>query len=343
MRSIFHRRPCEPSPSLLQEWGALVMRALLLQEHEGRGCIVLKKSKYFTHTANCSTGPGGDESVGKILFREQCFDGEGRQVHIFVFLTGEKPFVLGQPGRKFVDGALGKSGVLVQWYHDLNPRALATALSQITQDPRKNTIWIISGCNKHQITDESAKQIAEFHRRGGGLALWGDNEPFFEEANRMMKVLNWGEMLGNYIGGQVIGPAHNAGEPGFNASHPILYGVHKLYEGSTICSVPDGLLREGWMEIMRASDKRLLTAYLPPSRTGAVVLHGAFTQLFCSLGSQGQEIFVTNLGTYTVLRMDDVNDHQSLKREKLDGKGAPACCWIASAFMIAMMRNSRGS
>jgi hypothetical protein len=41
--------------------------------------------------------------------------------------------------------------------------------------------------------------------------------------------------------------------------------------------------------------------------------------------------------------MDDVNDHQSLKREKLDGKGAPACCWIASAFMIAMMRNSRGS
>ena len=60
---------------------------------------------------------------------------------------------------------------------------------------------------------------------------------------------------------------------------------------------------------MRATDKRLLTAYLAGSGGGShgpIVLHGAYTQLWLNLTAQGQEVFITNLGTYTVLRAEDM-------------------------------------
>ena len=256
------------------------------------------KSKYFSAAANARDG---SKETGA-LFQEQCFSGEGRQVHIF---CGHGLF----HGQSFVNNALGKSGVGVQWLH---ASTFDASLPSILKDPARNTLWIISGEGNSTFSKEHAQQVAAFHRAGGGLALWGDNIPFFAEANLVMAELEWGSMAGDYIGQKVVGPARNPGEPGFNSRHPILFGIEKLYEGVTIAGMDEDILSRGWVELMRATDKRLLTAYLPQSgKAGPAILHGAFTQLYPGSSPPGQESFVTNMGTYTVLRGEDVEEGTS--------------------------------
>ena len=43
-----------------------------------------------------------------------------------------------------------------------------------------------------------------------------------------------GAMYGNYAATQLVGPSPGPGLPGFNAHHPILCGIDKLYEGVSI-------------------------------------------------------------------------------------------------------------
>ena len=58
---------------------------------------------------------------------------------------------------------------------------------------------------------------------------------------------------------------------------------------------------------MCATDGRLLTAFLEPrGKNGPIILHGAFTQLYVDLTAEGQEPFVCNMGTYTILRAGDM-------------------------------------
>jgi len=187
-------------------------------------------------------------------------------------------------------------------------------LDEILGDRVHNTVWIISGGkdNNSLLTDVHVRQIADFHRFGGGLALWGDNAPFYYEANLIMAELGYGAMMGNYLGSQIVGPQRGVGEPGFNERHPILHGIDQLFEGITVAGLPEDLLSRGWIELMRATDRRLLTAFLPPKgKHGPCVLHGAFTQLFYNLTAAGQEPFVLNLGTYTVLRDTDTDERQA--------------------------------
>ena len=131
-----------------------------------------------------------------------------------------------------------------------------------------------------------------------------------------MEKLGLGSMVGNYIGKKTVEAQKADGEPGFNGQHPICCGFKKLYEGVTVAGLPEALLsppHEGWVEIMRATDKRLLTAYFedPAGDRGPMVLHGAFTQLFTNLiqqaGAVGQDVFIRNLGTYTALRSGDIS------------------------------------
>ena len=81
---------------------------------------------------------------------------------------------------------------------------MTAVLPAILKDPARNTIWIISGSGSSSFSKENAAKITDFYRAGGGLALWGDNEPYFFEANLVMAELGWGSMVGNYIGCQVV-------------------------------------------------------------------------------------------------------------------------------------------
>jgi hypothetical protein len=185
-------------------------------------------------------------------------------------------------------------------------------LDVILSDPIRNTLWLISGgAGGAVLKPKDVSKIASFNRNGGGLALWGDNDPYFHEANLVMQEMELGKMVGNFNGSTMVGPSKGKGTAGFNSEHPITFGVgNELHEGVTIAGLPENLLEEGWVEIMRASDKRLLTAYHAPEEgKGPVVLHGAFTQLYCNMTAKGQGPFVTNLGTYTVLRGGDTAEN----------------------------------
>lgn len=266
------------------------------------------QSKYFTNEANTGTATGTDTSAA--LFKAGAFQGEGRHVHVLLF------YDFGSYG--FLTQALQQSGLTVH-LHKVRQDGLPN-LDAILADPARNTVWIIAGNSggwgstacvgkETSLSAANVKKIAVFHRQGGGLAIWGDNEPFVHEANLVMSELGLGKMTGNFQGGTKVGAAKKTGDPGFNTQHPILFGIgSELHEGVTIAALPEELLTcgAGWVELMRASDRRLLTAYCPPQRqAGPIVLHGAFTQLYCDLTAKGQSAFVTNLGTYTVLRGGD--------------------------------------
>jgi hypothetical protein len=256
-------------------------------------------SSYFTDGANA-----GQRGKGTTLFKEKCFEGEGRSIHVLAFydFTNEG----GDFG--FVVDALKRTGVAVH-LHVIGRNSMPD-LRDLLKNSQKTTLWVIGGSGGGNMTAEHVAEIVRFHRGGGGLSLWGDNHPYFHEPNLVMRELGWGSMEGNYHGDKTVGAMTEHGEPGFNGPHPILCGIQRLYEGITVAGIPEDLLsRQGWVPIMRATDKRLLTAYLEPCDAhGPVVLHGAFTQLFCKITeAEGQADFIRNLGTYTVLRNGDTS------------------------------------
>ena len=76
--------------------------------------------------------------------------------------------------------------------------------------------------------------------------------------------------------------------------------------------------KHGFDEIMRATDKRLLTAYRRGGGKfgyGPMIIHGSYKQLYSNPGIEkhkknepgvGQDVFITNLGAYSVLRPNDM-------------------------------------
>lgn len=67
-----------------------------------------------------------------------------------------------------------------------------------------------------------------------------------------------------------------------------MYGIGKQHEGVVAAGLDNAILRRGWIELMRATYKWQLTAYLPLSGKVGSILLGA-----------------SNLWTYRVLRGSD--------------------------------------
>eukprot|EP01106_Pelomyxa_sp_JSP_P014818 TRINITY_DN4855_c0_g1_i1.p1 TRINITY_DN4855_c0_g1~~TRINITY_DN4855_c0_g1_i1.p1 ORF type:complete len:415 (-),score=64.15 TRINITY_DN4855_c0_g1_i1:181-1257(-) len=162
------------------------------------------------------------------------------------------------------DGAFSNFSVLfiafyAQLYHEfcsnampaLQKKGFKVTAMQMTQElafiealnsGKYDVAWVISGspafggpartpANEKLFTDA----LIAFHQKKKGLMIWGDNRPFFHEANLVLGTLCGARLTGNSAGDRLM--AHgDATVPGsFDSNHIVFSGINYLYEGVTIC------------------------------------------------------------------------------------------------------------
>jgi len=98
--------------------------------------------------------------------------------------------------------------------------------------------WVISGDNIFNHKDSETRfveAIIEFHQKGGGLMIYGDNAPYFFHANLLLPKLVGCELVGDTPAGKILGYGEGKKEGFFDENHLVFAGINHLYEGVTIC------------------------------------------------------------------------------------------------------------
>jgi hypothetical protein len=170
-------------------------------------------------------------------------------------------------------------------------------LRQWLADARQ--LWIIS-TSKPVLKRNHVTVIREFWRRGGALYIWGDNEPYYADANVLLTALFGPDlgMKGNLPGGKVvheISPKRRGFRP-----HLLTTGLEHLFEGITVATLgEEAAVRHGFTPLMYGSAGNLITAVRDADTAcGAVLIDGAFTRLFCQWDEAGSARYVCNAACY---------------------------------------------
>ncbi len=209
---------------------------------------------------------------------------EGQTVAVLHFYTGEGfDFSLPQ-------AALAEKGFSVyRWSNAApDPKELKKSLE------KANQLWIISDDNRH-LNNEHLAVIDDFFKAGHGVYIWGDNDPYYSDANAVADKLFGGGMEGNLTGDQVVGLASAEGTKGKLArGHDITTGLEHLYEGVTIATID---AHKDLEPLVTGSAGNLVTAVYNKDGQRAV-LDGGFTRLYLKWDSAGTARYVKNAAAW---------------------------------------------
>lgn len=201
----------------------------------------------------------------------------------------------------------------------------ATTLDRELQDV--NQFWLISA-HIQKLSDAHIEVIMRHWKSGMGMYIFGDNKPFFVDANRVLKKMIGIEMSGNVPGGKTVGPCDitDTKARGFPACHATT-GITTLHEGVTLAHFEKGeVMRAGFQELLRDHDGNLITIYRPAQNgCGALIASGGFTQLYPSnWDGAGSARFVKNCAALLAVRFKDSTDEEEKKAPvELDWTDAP--------------------
>eukprot|EP00466_Bigelowiella_natans_P001546 jgi/Bigna1/89672/estExt_fgenesh1_pg.C_530074 len=171
-----------------------------------------------------------------------------------------------------------------------SPHELEEKLAKASQ------VWVISSGFRPLLQKEHLDVIEAHWRRGLGLYIFGDNLPYYVEANmlleRVAKALPTEHKLlleGNYPGARHVGPRDGNSAQGGFLRHALTTGITKLYEGVTVARMDKRAAVElGCSEVLRDHDDNLLVVARPASKGfGPLIVDGAFTKLFCQWNDVG--------------------------------------------------------
>jgi hypothetical protein len=156
-------------------------------------------------------------------------------------------------------------------------------------------LWIISD-ETQKLNGEHLKVIKEFFNSGKGVYIWGDNEPYYADANFVAQGLFGGKMLGNLQGDQVVGLQNDAGKKGLLRRHLLSTGLEYIYEGVTIATIqPNDALKP----LIHGSANNLVAAYYDNGGKRAI-LDGGFTRLYNKWDTAGTGRYVKNAAAWLV-------------------------------------------
>ncbi|KAJ4460555.1 hypothetical protein PAPYR_3187 [Paratrimastix pyriformis] len=152
--------------------------------------------------------------------------------------------------------------------------------------------WLISTSGP-VLTPPYFQLLQQFFEKGRGLYIWGDNQPFYVDANALGSTLFGASMAGNVQGSQVV-HQRGSGNAGFN-QHLITTGLEHLFEGITVATVTDprGVLQP----ILYGSAGNLITAVYDREGRRAI-FDGAFTRLYCNWDDAGTARYVVNCAVW---------------------------------------------
>lgn len=191
---------------------------------------------------------------------------------------------------KIKDGpvrALKKKGFEVDLFTKATPRELREKLKGASQ------LWILSDKDRH-LDDDHMRAIREFYDAGHGLYVFGDNAPFYADANFVIRNLFGTTMAGDDLGDRVIGVQQSPTSPGIDREHPIAQGIVNIYEGITIATVQTN---QTVRPLMRASSGKVVTAVVDDGRH-RVLIDGGFTRLFVKWDTAGTDRLITNCAAW---------------------------------------------
>lgn len=126
--------------------------------------------------------------------------------------------------RNNVEGALSHKGFKIQF--------VRTEDELISQMDNYDEVWVISHNTSNKKTTEAMSKLLEYNRRGKGVAVFGDNDPWFASANEFLKLLGF-ELIGNTPGGNVLTVGSQDVSRQFG-NHLLTTGTLKLFEGITL-------------------------------------------------------------------------------------------------------------
>jgi hypothetical protein len=170
-----------------------------------------------------------------------------------------------------------------------NPATLEQALAHASQ------LWIISGSTR-QLTPAHIAVIKRYFEAGHGVYIWGDNEPYYADANAVTEALFGTVMLGNLDGQQTIGLQTQPGGPGLLPNHLLTTGLEHIYEGHTIATIqPTKVLQP----LIYGSAGNLVTAYYDHDGRRAIV-DGGFTRLYMKWDTAGTARYVKNAAAWLI-------------------------------------------
>ena len=101
---------------------------------------------------------------------------------------------------------------------------------------KANQLWLISHSDR-RLSDAHIAVIKKFFDAGHGVYIWGDNEPYYGDANALGKALLGVTMLGNVMGDQVVGRKEAGMKSGLIPGLLLTTGLENIYEGITIATI----------------------------------------------------------------------------------------------------------
>ena len=202
---------------------------------------------------------------------------EGQTVAVLHFYTAES-FDFSLPKE-----ALAQKGFSVYRWANKAPSVeeLSEGLEKASQ------LWVISDSTRH-LSDAHLAVIKGFFDAGHGVYIWGDNQPFYADANAVADVLFGGSMSGNLPGTVSVSLSTGPGVAGFKPGHDITTGLEFLYEGVTIAALEPLII---------GSAGNLVTAVYNHDGKRAV-LDGGFTRLYVNWDTAGTARYVKNAAAW---------------------------------------------
>lgn len=212
---------------------------------------------------------------------------EGQTVAVLHFYTGEG-FDFSLPKE-----ALKQKGFSIYRWMNQAPsvKELEQGLAKACQ------LWIISDQQRH-LTPAHIAVIKKFFDAGHGVYIWGDNEPYYADANAVAQALLGTRMLGNVMGDQTVGldKQVQGKQVGLKRRHLLSTGLEALYEGITIATIQPN---ETLQPLLYGSAGNLVSAF--HDRDGKrAILDGGFTRLFIKWDTAGTGRYVKNAAAWLV-------------------------------------------
>ena len=210
---------------------------------------------------------------------------EGQTILVLHLYTGEG-FDFSYP-----EAALRDKGFSVVRYRDYppSPEQFRTDLDSACQ------LWIISDATS-KLSEEHITMIKTYFDRGYGVYIWGDNEPYYADANRVAQALFGGSMEGNTEGDQPVGIQKDRLSPGIREGHDVTTGLETVYEGVTIATLAE---HSNLTPLIYGSAGNLVSAAYEKDGKRAI-LDGGFTRLYCKWETAGTDRFVVNAASWLV-------------------------------------------
>jgi len=170
-----------------------------------------------------------------------------------------------------------------------------------TADVLKNALksasqfWLISDRVPH-LDEETIGVISDYFNQGHGVYIWGDNEPYYADANKVLMRLFGITMSGNSPGDQVVTLCEDGRNVGVIQNHLISTGIVNIYEGITIAEVEtNSLVRP----LVFGSNRKVVTAFYDEDGKRAII-DGGFTRLYYKWDSAGTDRYIVNAAAWLV-------------------------------------------